>query len=152
MTTLYKLTDRDGYTRRGDTGETLWVPGRSLTTDGGGNLCGPGFIHAYTDPLLGVFLNPIHAAIKDPLGWRCEGVITKTDHGLKVGCTSLMTIERIELPTVTWVQCIRFAILAAQEVCGVPDWCAWAESWLSGTNRNDARWSCHTALMKIKSP
>ena len=55
MTTLYKLTDRDGYTRRGDTGETLWVPGRSLTTDGGGNLCGPGFIHAYTDPLLGVF-------------------------------------------------------------------------------------------------
>ena len=70
MTTLYKLTDRDGFTRRGLTGETKWSLGFTLCTSGAGDLCGPGFIHAYTDPLLAVFLNPIHADILDPIGWR----------------------------------------------------------------------------------
>jgi hypothetical protein len=64
---LYKLTDKDGYTRRGRTGETLWGPGVSHTATGDeAELCTDGVIHAYTDPWLGLFLNPIHANIDHP--------------------------------------------------------------------------------------
>ena len=62
---LYKLTDKDGYTRRGQLGETLWGPGVSRTATGDkAELCTDGVIHAYTNPWLGLFLNPIHANIK----------------------------------------------------------------------------------------
>jgi hypothetical protein len=50
MTTLYKLTDKDGRTR----GDTKWGEGATHTTDGQGDLCGPGWLHAYTDPLFHV--------------------------------------------------------------------------------------------------
>ena len=78
---LYKLTDRDGYTRRGRDGETLWEIGVERTASGEGELCGPGWIHAYTDPLLAVLLNPIHAEITEPRMFECRGVVGETDHG-----------------------------------------------------------------------
>lgn len=69
---LYKLTDAEGRTGHGYN-LTQW--GENVThgpLSGEGDLCGPGFFHAYTDPLVGLFLNPIHANIKDPLVWERE--------------------------------------------------------------------------------
>lgn len=135
---LYKLTDQDGYTRRGKSGETQWSEGFTLETNGEGDLCGPGWVHAYTDPLLAVFLNPIHADIKFPLLWECEGEIGKSDRGLKVGCKKLTTIRKLPLPDVTTEQRVRFGILCALEVCEEPQFMTWAGRWLAGTDRTKA--------------
>jgi hypothetical protein len=133
MTTLYKLTDKDGRTR----GETQWGEGVTHTTDGHGNLCGPGWLHAYTDPLLAVLLNPIHGNFADPLLWKCKGKIGKRDHGLKVGCTSLTTLRQIPMPAVTTEQRVRFGILCAWEVYAEPAWREWADAWLAGASRSE---------------
>ena len=129
MTTLYKLTDRDGNTR----GATAWLPiGTTHGTDGAGELCGPGWLHAYTSPLLAVLLNPLHANIPTPRLFEAEGGVEKTDRGLKVGCRELKCIREIALPIITEEQRVRFAILCSLEVYDCPRYARWADSWLSG--------------------
>lgn len=59
MTTVYKLTDPDMRTYGG----YQWVLGKTCTFPGTGELCGPGWAHAYTHPLLAVLLNPLHAGL-----------------------------------------------------------------------------------------
>src|SRR3990167_8206723 len=133
MTKLYKLTDKDGRTYGG----CQWGEGVTHETDGQGELCGPGWIHAYTDPLLAVLLNQIHANF-DPdtmLLWWCKGKVGRTDSGLKVGSTKVTTIRTIPGPEVTTQQRVRFAILCAREVYQEPVWSQWAAAWLDGTER-----------------
>jgi hypothetical protein len=132
MTLLYKLTDENDRTR----GDTQWGEGIEVVTSGEGELCGPGFTPAYAHPLLAVLLNPVHADFKNPRLWLSDGDVAKNEHGLKVGCTRLKTIRRLELPTVTLIQRVAFGVLAAREVCLVPHWLAWADGWLSGRNRS----------------
>jgi hypothetical protein len=110
MTILYKLTDADGYTRRGETNECLWGPGVTHSGTGKGELCGPGYIHAYQSPLLAILLNPIHAVISNPRLWECDGEIVKNDRGLKCGSISLTTIKEIDIPAISTEQKIKFAI------------------------------------------
>lgn len=123
-----------------------------MTHSGSGkaDLCGPGYIHGYTDPLLAVLLNPIHADIVDPLLWRAEGKIAINNRGLQVGCVSLTTIEQIPLPVVTTAQRVRFAILCAMEVCKDPAWRAWAEKWLDGSDRSP-RAAARVAVLAARS-
>jgi hypothetical protein len=135
MSTLYKLTDQDGYTRRGYDNACLWAEGVSHSGTGEGDLCGPGYIHAYTHPLLAVLLNPIHADFTSPRMWEAEGEIAKLDRGLKVGCVTLTTVRELPLPVVTMEQRVRFAILCAKVVYNDPAWNAWADRWLDGTDR-----------------
>ena len=132
--TLYKLTDDCGQTW----GETQWGPGVTHTAPGTGQLCSDGWIHAYTDPLLAILLNPIHANFPEPRLWECEGDVGATDHGLKVGCTSLTTVREIPVPAITTEQRVRFAILCARQVYHGPEWLAWADNWLSGADRSEA--------------
>ena len=132
---LYKLTNQDGQTHGG----CQWGEGVTHTASGKGGLCGPGWLHAYTDPLLAVFLNPIHANIQNPRLWECDGEVGKTDHGLKIGCTRLTTIREIPLPAVTTNQRVRFAILCAKTQHHDAGWTAWADGWLSNANRAAAR-------------
>lgn len=138
MTTLYKLTTQDNKTRKGYHNETTWGAGVTHSGTGEGDLCGPGFIHAYTDPLLAVLLNPIQAGIADPKLWVCEGEVVKTDHGLKVGCVALTTVSVQTLPIVTTEQRVKFAVLCAKRVCDDPAFVRWAAAWLDGTNRTKA--------------
>jgi hypothetical protein len=138
MRKLYKLTDADWKTRAGYSNETLWGPGveHEAVGDANQDLCSNGWIHAYTDPLLAVLLNPIHAAAQDPILWECEGEVGKTDHGAKVGCRKLRTIAVIPLPEVSLEQRVRFAVLCAKALGTDPKWHAWANDWLSGANRS----------------
>jgi len=133
-TKLYKLTNKDGTSYGG----RQWGPGITHETDGRGEVCGPGFMHWYTHPLLAVLLNPIHADFKNPVLWEGEGEIAKEDHGLKVGCTKGTTIKQIPLPTVTIEQRVRFGILCALEVCKDKSFVQWANDWLSGKDRTVA--------------
>ena len=136
MTLLYKLTTSDFRTRPNMPGETYWSEGFTLKTNGKGSLCGPGFIHAYTHPLLAVLLNPVHADYQNPVLWEAEGEVIKSDKGLKVGCTKLTTIRRIPSPKITQEQRIRFAILCALEVCANVSFNRWASSWFSNKDRS----------------
>lgn len=133
---LYKLSDRDGYTRRGKSNETLWSEGVTHTAVGDGDaLCSDGVIHAYRSPLLAAFMNPAHANIKDPILWKCDGKIV-ADDGTKVGSKSLTVLSRLELPSVTLEHRVRFGILCAKKVYPDPQWHIWAEGWLSVENRS----------------
>jgi pyruvate/2-oxoglutarate dehydrogenase complex dihydrolipoamide acyltransferase (E2) component len=134
MITLYKLTDGDGQTRGG----TQWGPGVSHSGTGEGELCGPGWIHAYEHPLIAVLMNPIHARFKNPRLWEAEGEVGLRDGQLKCGCKTLTTIREIPLPAITTEMRVRFAILCAKEVCACLSWNAWADKWLSGGDRSEA--------------
>lgn len=132
MTTLYKLTDVNDQTY----GRMQWGPGVTHTATGPGMvLCTTDFIHAYTHPLLAVFLNAIHANFRGPHLWESEGCIVKSDHGLKVGVKTLTTLRRVDLPQPNAVQTIAFGILCAKHVYLGADWVRWANNWLSGKGR-----------------
>jgi len=139
-TTLWKLTNDKDQTYGG----CQWGNNVTVETSGMGELCGKGFTHWYTDPLLAVLLNPIHGNfdIKTAHLWKGKGIVTKTDKGLKVGCIKATTLERVELPTVTIIQCVAFGILCAKKVCGNRQWIKWADKWLDGSDRTaESAWS-----------
>ena len=138
MTTLYKLTDKDGYTRRGEYNQCLWGPNVSHSGTGRGDLCSEGYIHAYTSPFLAILLNPLHANFKESEMrlWKAEGNIVKSDKGLKVGCITLTTIEEISKPNISATQKTIFAILCAKAVCKNTKWNIWANEYLSGKDRS----------------
>ena len=132
---VYKLTKQNLQTY----GSYQWEPGVARETDGEGNLCGPGWLHYYHDPLLAVLLNPIHACITNPILWEADADgLHKDDRGLKGGCTRLTLMRQIELPQSTTEQRIRFGILCAKAVCNDPAWNAWADRWLDGSDRSQA--------------
>lgn len=129
---VYKLTDKNNQTRN----KTQWGENVTHETDGSGDLCGPGWLHAYSDPLLAVLLNPIHADFYKPRLWEAQGEgISKDEHGLKLGFTKLTTLREIPLPKVSTEQRVRFAIYCALEVCKEPAFVSWAEKWLDGSDR-----------------
>ena len=137
----YKLTTQQGTTHNG----YQWSlpkgkrPGKWHKTDGRGELCGPGWLHYYHDPMLAVLLNPIHANIKDPILWEVEVDGEQLDdNGLKGGTTKMRLVRRIELPTFSTVQRTAFGILCALEVCKEKSFVAWANKWLSGNDRSAA--------------
>ena len=137
---LYKLTDQKWYTRNGFPNATKWGPGVEHSAIGpeNGPLCSDSWIHAYTDPLLAVLFNPIHADIDNPLMWEAEGEIRKQD-GFKAGCRTLKTIRLIDIPVISVPQRVAFAILCAQQTDYSDDkWLQWADEWLSGRDRSEA--------------
>ena len=131
---LYKLTDANAQTYN----KTQWGEGITHEGTGEGDLCGPGWIHAYTDPLLAVLLNPIHGDFKSPRLWEAEGEVGKEDLGLKVGCKKLTTTSEIPLPVITIEQKVKFAIYCALEVYQEPSFITWANEWLENKDRSRA--------------
>jgi len=131
MTTLYKLTDARDCTRE----TTQWSAGVTHTAPGDGDLCTQAWIHAYRSALLAVMMDSVHAHYL-PRGhlWTADGDVGRDD-GSKVGCTSLTTRSRVDVPVVTITQRVAFGILAARAVYTEAAWCAWADKWLSGEDR-----------------
>lgn len=132
MTTVYKLTDQAMQTHKG----YQWALGETRTFSGEGALCTQGWAHAYTHPLLAVLLNPIHANIAPFRLFEGDGVVGLTEHGLKVGCSSLQLRKELSVPTVTTEHRVHFAILCARAVYADPAFVTWAENWLSGIDRS----------------
>ena len=130
---LYKLTKENDRTF----GDCQWGEGVTVETSGGGELCGPGWTHWTTDPLLAVLLNPCQGDynLETAHLWEGEGEVRKTDHGLKVGCTKATTVKRIPLPIITMEMKIEFAIRCSLRVCQEPNFVTWANGWIRGTDR-----------------
>ena len=128
----YKLTDENNRSRNA----TKWGENVSVTATGGGKkLCSNGWIHFYTNPLIAVLLNPIHANFESPRLWECETSGEHIHEPLKSGCKTLTTIKEIPLPAITDTQKIAFTILCAKEVCKNEAWNLWADKWISGKDR-----------------
>ena len=136
MTTYYKLTTQEGKTRN----ETQW--GENISHEATGDikqdLCSDAWIHAYTHPLLAVFMNPVHARIKNPILWEGKGEGEAKFESEKCGFRKFTTLRQIPLPEVTDVQKITFGILCVKEVYKDPSWNQWADKWLSGEDRTEA--------------
>ena len=131
---MYKLTDQNMQTHRG----FQWKLGEVKTTSGKGDLCGPGWLHCYTDPLLAVLLNPIHADIQNPRLFLAEvSGKSKHDHGLKSGYTRMTLIKEIPVPDITTENRVKFGIFCALEGYRDPGFIRWAEGWISGADRSE---------------
>jgi hypothetical protein len=133
--TGYKITDENDRTCN----KCQWGPGTTRTANGAGNLCGPGWIHYYEDPLLAILHNPLHAGFcqKTMHLWKChvQGKF-KRDGQRKAGCTKLTTLKRIDVPAFLPEHHIAYSILCGLAVAGNTPRCElWAKKWLDGTDR-----------------
>ena len=139
----YKLTDRDGYTRRGEYNECKW--GEGVTHEATGTkseLCSNGWIHFYTSPLIAVIRNCQDADIPEPIMWECKiGGEVKHNalkhNALKSGAKRVTTVKRIALPEITTNQRVAFAILCSLEVYSEITYTKWAVGWLKGIDRTE---------------
>jgi hypothetical protein len=128
----YKLTDQEMMTY----GSTEWTLGKWKKTNGKGRLCSSGWLHCYSDPLLAVLLNPIHAQFYNPRLFKAEVAgKTKKDHGRKEGWSNMRLVEEMKLPAFGTDQLVRFAIFCALEVSKDRKFIRWAKNWLNGTDR-----------------
>ena len=132
MKIAYKLTDSKMRTYNG----FQWELGKCVEVLGEGKLCSPGWFHFYNDPLVGMFMNPAHANIKNPRLFRAEveGNFID-DNGLKCGYSRARLIEELPVPQISPVQRVRFAIFCVKEVYKEKKWNEWADKWLSGKDR-----------------
>jgi len=131
----YKLTSQELTTYSG----FQWEIGKKFTTNGEGELCGPGYLHYYHHPLLAVLMNPIHADINNPRIFEVEAEgVHKDDNGLKGGCTEMTLIKEIPLPVLTTTQRVAFSILTSLDVYKDRGYKEWAENWLSGKDRSES--------------
>ncbi len=129
----YKLTDQNLQTYN----NFQWILGEEQSSPGTGELCSSGWLHCYTNPLLAIFLNPIHANFHEPRLFRVEvHGECKIDLGLKEGWSRMKLVEELEFPQPTLTQRIAFGILCAKQVCQDEFWQTWADKWLSGEDRS----------------
>jgi len=134
MKIAYKLTDSEMRTHN----EFQWELGKWYETTGEGDLCSPNWLHFYSDPLVGLFLNPIHMDIRNFHLFRAEVEGNFIDNnGLECGYSRARLIEELPVPQISPVQQVRFAILCAKEVYKGKKWNKWANNWLSGKNRTE---------------
>ena len=146
MSTKYKLVTRDGYTRKGLTGETYWLDGHEVVAVGSGSdLCTAALIHYYDDPRLAVLFNPIHANIRDPRLIEIEISEPLTHDGLKGGCKRGKFVKEIALPAIPNETVVTFAIECALRVYKDSDFVNWAQGWTSGQDRTPAAASAASA-------
>ena len=132
MTKLYKLTNRDSQTYN----QCQWGKNVTHTAPGNGVLCTRAWLHAYTHPLLALLFNPIHANFAALHLWECKGTVGITDHGLKVGCTTLTTLRRLPVPPITLVNRTAFGIGCVYNVYRDTAWREWARCWVLNIDRS----------------
>jgi len=132
MKIRYKLTTQSLITHYG----CQWKLKEWKETSGDGFLCTDGWLHCYSNPLLAILLNPIHANISNPKLFKVEvDGKTKNDRGLKEGWSSMRLVKELEVPEINVIQRIAFGILCALEVCKNENFVTWANNWLNGKDR-----------------
>ena len=150
MKIAYKLTDLEMKTYRG----FQWELGKWYETTGEGDLCSSGWFHFYSDPLVGLFLNPTHVNIENPRLFRAEVEGKFLDNnGLKCGYSRARLIEELTVPQISPVQRVRFAIFCVKKVYKGKKWNEWANNWLSRKDQTiNAAWSTKYNFYTICTP
>ena len=132
----YKLIDKDGYTRKGETNEIYWFDGEEKVATGTGGLCTDGVIHYYDHPMLAVLFNPIHADIQPPRLIEIETEEEIAHDGLKGGCKKAKFVKELAVPEITAEQKVAFVIKISLKYCRDANYILWAENWLNGKDRS----------------
>ena len=133
VATIYKLTDMNMKTY----GDTRGALGKWNRTSGKGDLCGPGWLHLYTSPVLAELLDPIHANFREYRVFRGASGPVISD-SLKVGYTNMRITEELPRLHITTENRIRFGIACACRVYTSAEYRAWAGRWVSGADRTEA--------------
>ena len=135
MATLCKLTDPNMQTWGG----VQWELGRirSVAPETRRSvLCTNGVIHAYHDPLVAIFVNPIHADYSPARLFAAEAPAIVADDGLKCGVYALTLVLEMDVPQPTPLARVFFGIMCAQQGCTDARWNKWAKGYLSGKDRS----------------
>jgi hypothetical protein len=147
-----KLTDSDGFTRRGHDNQTKWGENVTHVACGeGSNLCSDGVIHYYPTMALATLMNPAHVNIIKPIAWECDDCkSTVATDGTKSGSKSLTTIRQVAMPVVTLAQAQQFALECAK--AAYPLWQMYDESdswrvWASNPHDNAAAYAAANAAV-----
>lgn len=131
---VYKLTDAQRLAYN----NTQWGKGVTHTANGEGKLCGPGWLHHYSDLFLAVLLNPVHTNISGSLRlWEAEAWLSGEDRSSDKARTARATVvaEWATLVShtaeVAWVTVaavtaattkhINLPKIAHEVVCGEPE-------------------------------
>jgi len=128
MTTLYKLTNPDWKTRNG----TKWGPMVTHTTNGKGNMCSSGWLHAYKSINAAAIYRHMHVDDDYTVLWLAQGVIDLSDD-YKVATSELQTISIIPLPKFTKLQIINItllSILSNSNLNKSKKFILWVKKWL----------------------
>lgn len=139
MQTVWKLTDPEGWTRRGTSGETLWIPcpvERSTAGGGIAKLCTEAYTHAYADPILAEWFDPVHGEYGDRgllVQGEAGGIV---DDGMKLGCEFFRSLEVVPRAGVPLAAKVRAGIECSLLVYAAPAYVTWAQRWLDGTDRS----------------
>ena len=137
MAKIYKLTDENGKTGVKFKKMLQWGVGVTHTAKGEGTrLCTADVIHAYENPLIAVFMNPIHRKSAASLLWEAEGEVVVRAGQTQCGVKTLTTLREIPMLEITLEQRVRFAILCALEVYKEEAFACWAQKWLSDEDRS----------------
>ena len=132
----YKLVDKDGYTRKGETNEIYWLSHEEKVATGTGGLCTDGVIHYYDHPMLAILFNPFHADIQPPRLIEIETEEEIAHDGLKGGCRKAKFIKELAVPEITAEQKVAFVIKISLKDCADANYILWAENWLNGKDRS----------------
>lgn len=132
MITRFKLTDALMQTKNG----FQWELGVECSMQPPLIMCKHG-LHCYSSPLLGLFMNPIHANIDNPRIFSClvDGEHLE-DNGVKECWEHMTLISELTLAAPSIVQRVAFEILCTLKVCSEPTFVLWANRWLSGEDRS----------------
>jgi hypothetical protein len=148
METIYKLTDQNLRTYN----NIQWAPGEWKHASKGGLLWPSGWLHCYRDPLVAIFLNPIHADITNPVLWQGEAQGKYfNDHHLFSNCayivgytdfcncrySEMRIVKRLKPYKYTLEKLVEIAIICAIET-GYNDenFITWAIHWINNNDRS----------------
>lgn len=147
---LFKLTDRDGVTRRGLPGETRWVVGETVAPTGDGyRPCGPGVLHLYGSPEEAVLYDPIHANYYGQTARLFEVEVgdegARTDGAKWWTGQAVRVISELPLPVISITEMVSWAICLDPH--STPR--EWAVDWLSGHDRStSSAWAVGVCLAR----
>jgi len=129
----YKLLSKEMTSYK----DTKWEIGIPIKIEKTGNtMCSDEVLHCYNHPLLAVFLNPIHADIKEPKLFEIKVDEIVNNDGLKFASKSQTLINEIPLPEISYEQRVEIGIKIAKTVYKDEKWNEWADKWLSGEDRS----------------
>ena len=133
---VYKLTDVKHQTyNRLQWGENITnrveIPSRT-------KLCSKDLIHYYHDPLVAMFVNPIHGDYQPAVLWEAQTDCDRAGDGLKFGSWELTTKHILPIPQISTEQRVRFALYIVLHTYDNPAYTKWAWGWLKGEDRSEA--------------
>jgi hypothetical protein len=135
MQKYYKLLSKEMTSYN----NTKWEIGVPISIIKEGNtMCSGEVLHCYNHPLLAVFLNPIHANIKEPKLFEIEVDKIVNSDGLKFASKSQTLLKEIPLPEISLQKKIEIGIKIVKTVNKNKKWNLWADKWLSGKDRSNA--------------